>query len=270
MENETDISSYEILTKFREPLIYRIIKSLNIPQGSKGLDAGCGIGSITKQLSEEIGENGYVTGLDLSKDFVSYAKNKYKTKNVEFEEGNINALPFNDNSFDWVWSADTVWPGPKELGCPSEDPLPIIKEYHRVIKPGGSIFLLFWSSQKLLPGYPILEAVLNNTSSATAPFTKTMNPNNHVLNASSWLEQSGFKNINVKTYLEDIAAPLSENDKKALKFLFQMFWGGAEAEIGKNDWKTFERIRDPSSSDYILNNKYYYGFYTYTLFNGMK
>jgi hypothetical protein len=49
-----------------------------------------------------------------------------------------------------------------------------------------------------------------------------------------------------------------------------MFWGGAESEIDKNDWETFVRIRDPRSSDYILNNKHYHGFYTYTLFKGMK
>lgn len=172
MENKIEISTYECLTKFREPLLNYIINLLNIPAESNGLDAGCGIGSVTKFLAETVGENGHIFGLDLSKDFIHYAKNNNQTNNIQFIEGNINSLQFDDNSFDWVWSADTVWPGSKELGCPSEDPLKIIKKYYRVIKPGGSVFILFWSSQKLLAGYPILEARLNTTSSATAPFNK--------------------------------------------------------------------------------------------------
>ena len=153
---ETAISTYECLTKFREPLLNSIIKSLSIPAESNGLDAGCGIGSVTKLLAETVGENGHVIGLDLSKDFIHYAKNNNQTDNIQFIEGNVNSLQFDENSFDWLWSVDTVWPGPKELGCPAENPLPIIKEFNRVIKQGGSVFILFWSSQKLLPCYPLL------------------------------------------------------------------------------------------------------------------
>lgn len=279
MENEientiqylgTEIATYEGLSKFREPLLNSLIKSLNIPPGSNGLDAGCGIGSVTKLLAETVGENGHVIGIDLSNDFITYARNNNLTKNNQFKEGDINSLDFNDNSFDWLWSADTLWPGPKELGCPAEDPLPIIKEFYRVIKPGGSVFILFWSSQKLLPGYPLLEARLNTTSSATAPFIKGMKPINHILNARYWLEKADFKDISVKTYLGDIIAPLSKNDRNVLDFLFQMFWGESESEISEIDWKEFKRICDPNSDDYILNNQHYYGFYTYTLFKGIK
>lgn len=267
---ETEISTYECLTKFREPLLNSITKSLNIPPGSNGLDAGCGIGSVTKLLAETVGRNGHVTGIDLSEDFIIYAKTSYQTKNNQFKEGDINSLHFNDNSFDWLWSADTVWPGPKELGCPAEDPVPIIREFYRVIKPGGSVFLLFWSSQKLLPGYPLLEARLNTTSSATAPFSEGMKPINHILNGRYWLEKADFKDISVKTYLGDIIAPLSKNDRNALNFLFTMLWGESESEVSEIDWKDFKRICNPDSDDYILNNPHYYGFYTYTVFKGIK
>jgi ubiquinone/menaquinone biosynthesis C-methylase UbiE len=271
MANENnEITVYKCFTKFREPLLKSIITSLKIPIGSNGLDAGCGIGSITKILSESVGKNGHLIGLDLSKDFIRYAKNNNKTNNIQFMEGDINSLPFDDNSFDWVWSADTIWPGPKESGYAVEDPLKIVKDFYRVIKPGGSVFILFWSSQKLLPGYPILEAKLNTTSSATAPFITGMNPLHHILNGKYWLEKVSFTDILVKTYLADIAAPLNENDQNALIVLFQMFWGEAESEIGKDDWEDFNRLIDPNSSDYILNNRHYHGFYTYTLFKGIK
>jgi hypothetical protein len=52
--------------------------------------------------------------------------------------------------------------------------------------------------------------------------------------------------------LGDIAAPLSENDKKALRTLFQMFWGSSEKEVSREDWEKFNAIRTPSSNQFIL------------------
>jgi len=51
--NEYNI--YENLTRFREPLIEKIIKSLDINPDSKGIDIGSGIGRITNLLSNKIG-----------------------------------------------------------------------------------------------------------------------------------------------------------------------------------------------------------------------
>ena len=267
---ELEIFTYECLSKFREPLLNFIIKSLHLPAGSKGLDTGCGVGYVTKVLVEHVGENGQVIGLDLSREFIQYAKTKHQMDTIQFIEGDINSLPFDDNSFDWLMSVDTVWPGPKELGCPAEDPLMIIKEFYRVLKPGGSVFILFWSSQKLLPGYPILEARLNTTASATAPFSEGMKPLQHILNGRYWLQNAGFTAISVKTFLGDIIAPLTENDRTALHILFEMFWGGSRSEVSTDDWNEFKRLCDSSSDAYILDNRYYYGFYTYTLFKGIK
>ena len=264
------IATYEYLNKFREPLLNHIIKSLDIPAKSRGLDAGCGIGYVTKVLAEQVGEKGQVIGLDLSREFIQYAKTKHQMDNIQFIEGDINSLEFDDNSIDWIMCIDTLWPGPKELGCPAEDPLTIIKEFYRVLKPGGSVFILFWSSQKLLPGYPLLEARLNTTASATAPFSNGMKPLHHILNGRYWLQNAGFTAISVKTYVGDITAPLSENDRTALTILFEMFWSESRSEVSKDDWEAFKRLCDPRLDDYILGNRYYYGFYTYTLFKGIK
>ena len=267
--NQNPIQEYICLSRFRETLFNIIIKLLDLPNRSKGLDAGCGIGLYTKILAESVGDEGNVTGLDLSKEFITYA-NRNQLPNIQFEEGDINSLYFEDNIFDWIWSADTVWPGPEELGCPAEDPNKIIKEFYRTLKPGGMLIILFWSSQKFLPGYPLLEARLNTTSGATAPFVNGMNPINHIMNAKHWLEKAGFKNISAKTFLADINAPLDENTRNVLNIFFQMFWGQSEGQVSKEDWNEFKRICNPNSNDYVLNNPHYYGFYTYTVFKGIK
>jgi ubiquinone/menaquinone biosynthesis C-methylase UbiE len=268
-QNLNSLQTYICLSEFRKPLFNSIINSLKLPNGSKGLDAGCGIGFYTKILAESAGDEGNVIGLDFSKEFITYA-NKNQVPNIQFEEGDVNSLHFKDNTFDWIWSADTVWPGPKELGCPNEDPTLIIKEFYRTLKPEGMLIILFWSSQKLLPGYPLLEARLNTTSGATAPFVNGMNPINHIMNAKHWLEKGGFKNISAKTFLVNINAPLDENTRNALNILFQMFWGESEGQVSKEDWNEFKRLCNPNSNDNVLNNPHYYGFYAYTVFIGIK
>ena len=58
----------------RDPVIRKVIRALDFPPGSKGLDAGCGIGLQTVLLAEAVGPEGHVTGLDLSPDFLVHAR----------------------------------------------------------------------------------------------------------------------------------------------------------------------------------------------------
>ncbi|MEJ2303365.1 MAG: hypothetical protein P8Y14_17710 [Anaerolineales bacterium] len=83
-------------------------------------------------------------------------------------------------AFDWAWSVDCVGYAPIE-------PLPLVKELARVVKPGGRVAILAWSSEKLLPGYPVLEAHLNATSSGIAPFVRGKKPELHFTRALGWL-----------------------------------------------------------------------------------
>jgi demethylmenaquinone methyltransferase/2-methoxy-6-polyprenyl-1,4-benzoquinol methylase len=265
-----DYNTFEYLTRFREPLIDTIINSLGIKPGSKGIDIGCGIGYVTNMLGTRVGHDGHIIGLDFSEDFIEYAKKNVKHNSIEFLHGDVNYLDFKQNSFDWIWSMDTIWAGPEEFGCPAEKPDQILNKLHQILKPGGMIYLVFWSSQKLLPGYPLLEARLNASTSANAPYLNNMNPDNHILNGKKWLSKANFKKIDAKTFLGDITAPLDENDKKALKTLFQMFWGSSEKEVSREDWEKFNAIRTPGSNQFILSSPDYYGFYTYTLFQGEK
>ncbi|TET97077.1 MAG: methyltransferase type 11, partial [Dehalococcoidia bacterium] len=49
-----------------EAVIPSAIQALQLPRGSRGLDAGCGIGLQALLLAEAVGPAGHVTGLDLS------------------------------------------------------------------------------------------------------------------------------------------------------------------------------------------------------------
>jgi demethylmenaquinone methyltransferase/2-methoxy-6-polyprenyl-1,4-benzoquinol methylase len=249
----------------REPTIRSAIQALKLPLGSRGLDAGCGIGSNTLLLAEAVGPGGHVIGLDLSSEFLvvarKIARKSSLAEGVSFQEGDVNKLPFEDDTFDWVWSADCVGYAPLE-------PLPLIKELARVVKPGGSIAILFWSSQQLIPGYPLLEARLNATSSGIAPFVKGKRPELHSLRALGWFREAGLKELNAHTFSGDVHAPLSDDICSALISLFQMRWGESQSELLKEDWEEYQRLCQPKSPDFILNLPDYYAFFTYSLFRG--
>ncbi len=161
--NSTDLYIQRLLASnpLRAPLLRSIIQSLQLPQGSRGLDAGCGIGLQCQLLLEAVYPEGHILGLDILPELLAYATQMIEQAGlagrIMFRQGSVNQLPFEADCFDWAWSADCI-------GYPATDLSPLLEDLIRVVKPGGRIFLLGWSSQQLLPGYPLLEARLNGTA----------------------------------------------------------------------------------------------------------
>jgi demethylmenaquinone methyltransferase/2-methoxy-6-polyprenyl-1,4-benzoquinol methylase len=249
----------------REPVILAAIQALKLPSGSRGLDAGCGIGSHTLLLAEAVAPGGHVTGLDLRPDFVARAREtaakSLLSEHVSFREGNVSSLPFDDDAFDWAWSVDCVGYAPGE-------PLPLLRELARVVRPGGSVAVLGWSSQLLLPGHPLLEARLNATSLGIAPFAEGKSPERHFLRALGWFRDAGLTKPTARTFVGDVHAPLSDGVCTALLSLIEMRWGEPRSELAQEDWAEFRRICRPESPDFILSLPDYYAFFTYSLFCG--
>jgi len=249
----------------REPVLRSAIQALQLPTGSRGLDAGCGIGLQALLLAQAVGPTGHVTGLDLSPDFLLYAKEIVGkagiSDQISFREGDVNELPFDDNTFDWVWSVDCV-------GYPTGELLPLLKELARAVKPGGTVAILAWSSQQLLPGYPLLEARLNATCSALAPLVKGVRPESHFLRSLGWFRDAGFEAPTAQTFVGDVRAPLNDGLRRALISLFDMLWGEPQPEVSQEDWAEYQRLCQPESPDFMLDLTDYYAFFTYSMFRG--
>ncbi len=254
-----------IVDCLREPAVVSAIDSLRLPKGSHGLDAGCGIGSHMGLLARAIAPGGHVTGLDSSAEHLAIAiesaRHSEASDRMSFRQGSVGALPFESGAFDWAWSADCV-------GSIPGDPVQMVEGLARVVKPGGIVALLLWSSQRLLPGYPLLEARLDGTSAGIAPATDRWPPERHFLRSLGWLSHAGLGELAARTFVVDVHAPLSEDQRAALAAIIEMRWGNPNAELPSDDWATFERIRDRASPDSIVDCADYFGFFTYTLFRG--
>jgi len=247
----------------QEPLVRQVVQALELPTGSCGLDAGCGVGLQVPPLAGAVGAGGHITGLDINVEFLVEAEKNMANwglaKRVTLVQGDIYDLPFEDQKFDWVWSASCA--------CYSMSrPLQLLQGFRRILKPGGLLAILIWSSQQLLPGYPRLEALLNATAPGIAPFTNDDRPDHHFLRLAGWMRKAGFDGATAQPFTEGVCAPFGEPVRSALLALIQMRWLEAEKELSRADRLLYQRITDPSSPEFILSQPDYYGFYTYTLF----
>ena len=241
------------------------IEALQLPPGSWGLDAGCGIGLQALSLAEAVGPSGRVTGLDISPEFLLHAEEIVRksglSERISFREGDVRELPFDDASFDWAWSSSCVGYAPLE-------PLPLVKELARVVRPGGRVAIFAWSSETLLPGHPVLEARLDVTSAGIAPFVRGKRPELHFTRALGWFREAGLEDPVARTFVGDAYAPLSDNLRSALIALFDMRWPGVESELRPEDRAEYRRLCLPESPEFILDHPDYYAFFTCSMFYG--
>ena len=95
------------------------------------LEVGCAFGRITDYLASK--KKLVVVGVDINSAEIQYAKDNLTNPRVRFEVMDGSELDFPDNSFDVVVMLGVV--GGVELEVRKN----LLKEAHRVIKPGGAV-----------------------------------------------------------------------------------------------------------------------------------
>lgn len=112
------------------------LASCDIPPGAKVLDVACGAG----QTALPMARNGVrVTGIDLAGNLVEEATRRAQAEGlqVQFDEGDAEELPYDDASFDIVFSLIGAMFAPQ--------PHKVAAELARVCRPGGRIIMGNWT-----------------------------------------------------------------------------------------------------------------------------
>lgn len=206
-----------------------------------------------------------MTGIDFSALFVKYAKSRTKGSEmagrIDFLQGDMNALPLEDNIFDWAWSMDCA-------GYHQGDPIPAIRELVRVVRPGGTVTIGGWSSEMVLPGYLALEERLNADCSGYHDAGQRERPEGEFLRGLGILRRSGLEDVSARTFVADVQAPMSDGIRQAVCAILGMRWRDVESNLSEEDLSLYRRICDPESSEFILKVPDYYAFFTITHFLG--
>ncbi len=110
-------------------------RMLGVAPGQRILDAGCGVGDVTRELATRVGPTGHVVGIDLSESLLAEARKRTEGTGlkVDYQHGDVHALDFPSNSFDRVRSS--------RVFLYLDDPRKALGELVRLVRPGGAVVL---------------------------------------------------------------------------------------------------------------------------------
>ncbi|HMZ07254.1 MAG TPA: class I SAM-dependent methyltransferase [Anaerolineales bacterium] len=116
----------------------------NIKTGEKVLEVAVGPGLTIVELAKRVGKETKIHGIDTSTGMLSLAEQNLRAhgfSNFELKEADSRQLPFEDNTFDFLYNGYML-----DL-IPTQDMPKILTEFHRVLKPGGRMVLLNMSKR---------------------------------------------------------------------------------------------------------------------------
>lgn len=108
---------------------HAVLKHAGVGSGTNHLDVGCGSG-MAAALSAGLGAK--VAGIDAADNLLAIARER--TPGGDFRQGDLEALPFADNTFDLVTGFNAF----QFAGNPAQ----ALREAGRVTKPGGMIVVM--------------------------------------------------------------------------------------------------------------------------------
>ena len=106
----------------------------DVQEGDVVVDLGSGAGIDVLLASQLVGESGSAIGIDMTPEMIEKAQRNAEAanaKNVDFRLGEIESMPVEDESVDWIISNCVI--------CLSPDKDKVFEEAYRVLKPGGKL-----------------------------------------------------------------------------------------------------------------------------------
>jgi SAM-dependent methyltransferase len=127
---------YDVFARYMEKDAEVFYQRLGITPGTRLLDVGCGAGQLALIAARA---GAVVTGCDIATNWLEKAKLRAAAEglNITFEEGDAEALPYEDAQFDAVTSMFGAMFAPR--------PELVAAELARVCRPGGTIAMANWT-----------------------------------------------------------------------------------------------------------------------------
>lgn len=145
----------------------RVIELAGLKPGMQVLDVACGTGVLSVAAAAAVSPDGSVTGLDLNPGMLAVASRK--APYIKWHEAPVEAIPFEDSTFDAVVSQfGLMFFQDKELA---------IREMLRVLRPSGNLAIAVWDSLKNITGYAAASRLLGRlfgdsaAESLSAPYS---------------------------------------------------------------------------------------------------
>lgn len=130
-----------------------VIKKMELLDGQKVVDIGCGIGYFTFPMAKAVGKKGFVYGVDISEEMLNEAKIRYSNSevitlnNIKFIQSKESILPLDDHIADVVLMVNVF----HEL----DEPNSLLTEIKRVLINNGKLLIVEWKKEEMEMGPPL-------------------------------------------------------------------------------------------------------------------
>jgi len=174
----------------------KVGEALDLPAGSRVLDAGCGEGATAEYLNQEYSLK--IDGVDLLDFNIKKAQLRVKSNtDLSFQVGDYSKLDYPDNYFDGIYTLETFVHSP--------DYKQTLQEFRRVLKKSGKLVLFEYSmpDKKTMPKREVwaFETISEGSAMHSFPhFTHGSFP--------KILTNAGFKQVEVRDITERIVPML--------------------------------------------------------------
>lgn len=118
-------------------------KALEIKEGDRILDVGCGSGLLAHFLAKNTGT--HVIAVDANPKAIEFARNKYSESNLEFKLGLLDELQLPENFFNKIVFLEVIEHISLEQGKK------ILQTFNNLLKPGGRIVISTPNRESLWP-----------------------------------------------------------------------------------------------------------------------
>ncbi len=128
----------------------QLVDCARVAPGQSVLDVACGTGVVARAARDVAGPDARIAGVDLNPAMLEVARNA--GPDVEWAQGDAEALPFGDREFDVVLCQSALFF--------FADPARAVREMARVVRPGGMVGLQTYAPLAEQPAYgPFVDLV---------------------------------------------------------------------------------------------------------------
>lgn len=167
----------------------KLAACLELVPGEQVLDVATGTAIVAIAASEQIGETGKVTGVDISTIMLTQAQEKISKaaiNNIELIESDIDTLDFDSESFNTIFCSSSV---PWFTDIPQ-----VFANWYHWLKPGGKIAFSCYSEKSFLT--PLIVEVAQEIAEIDLPDWNS--PTGTPEKCQQLLNTAGFEQVEVK------------------------------------------------------------------------
>jgi ubiquinone/menaquinone biosynthesis C-methylase UbiE len=232
-----------------------IVNELPLSSEMRVLDLACGDGFYTRRIAERLGPEGFITGVDNNLAYLSEAGEEAARQSgrakIDFVAASFDRLPFADDTFDFVWCAQSLYTLP--------DPVVALGHMVRVLRPGGLVAVLENDTlhQVFLP-WPVhlelplraaeLRSFLEGSGNSSKYYVGRRLP--------ALLAAAGLEPLRMTTHAFDRHAPLGEAEQELLQSYLEEVAERVAPHLDAALLQELRQLVDPGSPQHLLGQPY--------------